>query len=339
MERIEGGEGGTAGSVVAAAPRSAAERRRRAGRIVCLVGCFVALALLGAGQLSALWLPLDLFNHFTAQLLILAAACAVGMIMPRARVLTALVIVLIGVIGIGVWPHYVSDGRPPPVSTGPDERIVRVMTFNSRLVNRDWRAVAEEILRHDPDIVALVEIGGGQEGLFAELAERYPHRVDCLAEAYCPLAILSKFAIRDTAFRTRWRGPAFIRAQFGSELGNLTVVGVHATRPPFFATHLEQMTVLGHLLREIDGERIVLGDFNATPYSRMITAVTRGSGLERISHLPTWPAMLHLPQIAIDHIFLSPGLRLAGSVRIGKSAGSDHYPLIAEIAIPSPSNQ
>jgi endonuclease/exonuclease/phosphatase (EEP) superfamily protein YafD len=339
MERIEGGEGGTAGSVVAAPPRSAAERRRRAGRIVCVLGFLLALALLGAGQLSRLWIPLDLLNHFTAHLLVLTTACLIGMIMPRARVLSALVIVLIGVIGIGVWPHYASDGDPPPLTAGPDERIVRVMTFNSRLVNRDWRAVFEEIVRHDPDILALVEIGGSQAALLDELAETYPHRVDCLAEAYCPLAILSKFPITDTSFRTRWRGPAFITAQFGSELGNLTVVGVHATRPPFFATHLEQMTVLGHLLDDIGGERIVVGDFNATPYSRVLRELASRSGLERVSHLPSWPAALELPQIAIDHIFLSPGLRLAGPVRIGSSAGSDHYPLIAEVAVPTPGHE
>lgn len=339
MERIEGGDGGTAGGVVAAPPRSVAERRRQAGRIVCILGFLLALALLGVGQLSRVWIPLDLLNHFTAQLLIVAAACLVGMIMPRARVLSALVLVLIGVIGIGVWPHYVSGGGPPPVSAGPNERIVRVMSFNSRLVNRDWRAVAEEIVRQKPDIVALVEIGDNQAPLFQNLAATYPYRVDCLAEAYCPLAILSKFPIRDMTFRTRWRGPAFITARFGSELGNLTVMGVHSSRPPFFATQLEQMSVLGHVLGSIGGERIVMGDFNATPYSRMLAEVARRSGLELVSFLPSWPSFFELPQIAINHIFLSPGLRLAGSVRIGSSAGSDHYPLIAEIAVPTPGDE
>jgi endonuclease/exonuclease/phosphatase (EEP) superfamily protein YafD len=299
----------------------------------------LALALLAAGQLAAVWIALDIVNHFTAHLLLLAAACLIGMIMPRARVLSAIVIIVAGVISIGVWPHYVSRAEPPAVSAGADERIVRVMSFNSRLTNPEWRGIADEIARHDPDIVALVEIGRAQAPLFETLSEKYPHRVDCLAEAYCPLAILSKYRIEGSKFRTRWRGPAFIRADFGSELGHLTLVGVHATRPPFFATHLEQMTVLGHLLDDIDGERIVVGDFNATPYSRMITALARRSGLERITNLPSWPSVFDLPQIAIDHIFLSAGLRAAGSPRIGKSVGSDHYPLIADIAVPAGDNR
>jgi endonuclease/exonuclease/phosphatase family metal-dependent hydrolase len=68
----------------------------------------------------------------------------------------------------------------------------------------------------------------------------------------------------------------------------------------------------------------------------MLRIVLERSGFALASGLATWPAHLGLPQIAIDHILLSPTLRIAGPARIGAPAGSDHYPVSAEIAVPVP---
>jgi endonuclease/exonuclease/phosphatase (EEP) superfamily protein YafD len=105
-------------------------------------------------------------------------------------------------------------------------------------------------------------------------------------------------------------------------------------RPPFFDRQHEQMMALGDELAAAGGSRIVAGDFNATPPSLMLQTLLERSGLELASGLATWPADLGLPQIAIDHILVSPDLRILGPARIGSAAGSDHYPVIAEIAIP-----
>ena len=64
------------------------------------------------------------------------------------------------------------------------------------------------------------------------------------------------------------------------------------------------------------------------------TLIERG-GLELASGVATWPATLGLPQIAIDHVMVSQGLRIVKKARIGSPAGSDHYPVIAEIAVPT----
>jgi endonuclease/exonuclease/phosphatase (EEP) superfamily protein YafD len=210
------------------------------------------------------------------------------------------------------------------------------MSFNTWLSNADWRAVAQEIERHDPDILALVEFGSEKGPLLDVLASRYPHRTDCLEKPYCHMALLSKFAIRSTESRALWQGPPQIVARFGSELANLTVVGVHTLRPPHFRSQFTQMRALARQLVRIGGTRIVMGDFNATPFSRMARTFSRRSGLTRITSLPTWPSRFAgLPQIAIDHIFLSPDLKVVGRVRIGNSAGSDHYPVIADILLPT----
>ena len=77
-----------------------------------------------------------------------------------------------------------------------------------------------------------------------------------------------------------------------------------------------------------------MGDFNATPFSRVIQSFTQNVGLTRQTLLPSWPAQLDLPQLAIDHIFTSAGIRALGQETIGDNAGSDHYPVALTLAVP-----
>ena len=150
------------------------------------------------------------------------------------------------------------------------------------------------------------------------------------------MAVLAKFPIAEHEGHVLWRGPPVIRAIFGPELGRLSVFGVHSTRFPHQRSQLIQMIELAKYVDRSPGERVVMGDFNATPYSRLLQTFQRNSGLNRLTYLPTWPAALHLPQIDIDHIFVSSGLEPKGRARIGKSAGSDHYPVVSTVTIRQP---
>ena len=77
---------------------------------------------------------------------------------------------------------------------------------------------------------------------------------------------------------------------------------------------------------------IVMGDFNASPFSLMLRTFQRDTGLKRLTWLPSWPAHpLPLPQIAIDHVFVSKDWRLEAGPWTGRAAGSDHMPVILEL--------
>jgi endonuclease/exonuclease/phosphatase (EEP) superfamily protein YafD len=79
----------------------------------------------------------------------------------------------------------------------------------------------------------------------------------------------------------------------------------------------------------------VMGDFNATPFSRMLTSLQEATGMSRLTELPTWPAWFGLPQVAIDHIFVSEGIRPVTGEEIGNPSGSDHFPIAMTLAIPA----
>jgi endonuclease/exonuclease/phosphatase (EEP) superfamily protein YafD len=83
---------------------------------------------------------------------------------------------------------------------------------------------------------------------------------------------------------------------------------------------------------------VVLGDFNATPHSRVYRTLTEGRW--RSAHddrgrgyAATWPNGQFLaPPIRIDHAFLTPGVECV-QISEGMGIGSDHKPLILDVRL------
>lgn len=325
-----------AGAVAEPAAKTGKRSRTRRGKTVCLIGFALALAALSTHWLSRAYLIFDFFNNLTLQYALAAAAFAIGYIMPRARVLTAIVIIIAGLLTISAWPHYVSDRVAPATATVAGERALKLMTYNTWSRNDDWQAVTAEIKRHDPDIVTLVEVGHEKETVLDALRKDYPYSIDCLEKRYCHLAMLSKLPMTVIAARAIWRGPAYIHIRLGAEYGRTHVFGLHSTRPPHVRSQIVQLTTMARHLKKFSGPKIVMGDFNSTPYATLLQKFTAGSDLKRITNLPTYPTHYGpFAQIAIDHVFLSRDVRPLSKAKIGNNSGSDHYPVIVDVAVPA----
>lgn len=313
------------------APR---KKRRATGVIECRLGVLLGLVGLILSRAGQLWLDFDVFSQFTLHFAVLTAAFAIGMLMPRAKLFTALLLLVFGVVAIGAWPHIASRSPSVIATAGAGERAISVASFNTLWVNEDADRVREEIERLDADIVTLIEMNPAKRRILAALKSRYPHQVDCFELSSCNLAILSKLPIVESDARGRWAGPPFILARFGPAVGGLTVIGLHTIRFPNSRAQFRQVTAIAGLVEKLPGHKLVMGDFNATPFSRILSVIEVKANLRRVTFLPSWPATAGLPQIAIDHIFLSPGLSLIGRARIGEAAGSDHFPVTARVAVP-----
>ena len=317
-------------------PEEEAPRRKRkpTGRVECQLGFLLGLALLAASRLGQLWIAFDVFAQFTLQFAVVTVGFLIGMLMPRAKLLAAFVVMVVGIVAIGAWPHVAS--RVPHVlgAAGQGERALKVASFNTLWVNDDADAVRAEIERLDADIITLIEMGPAKRRILGEMKARYPYQFDCYDVDYCNFAVLSKLPFADAESRGRWQGPPYIRVRLGPEAGGLTVFGVHTIRFPHSLAQFRQVSEIARLIERTGGPRLVMGDFNATPFSRVLGVLQDSANLTRLTNLPTWPSQAGLPQIAIDHIFVSPGIRLIEAEQIGEAAGSDHYPVSARIAVP-----
>lgn len=315
-------------------PAEAPPPRKRRGRSECLIGLVLGLAGLVASRLGNLWVSFDVFSQFTLQFAVIAAAFALGCIVPRGRMLAAFVLLIAGLAGIGAWPHLASDRARVLDAARPGEREITVASFNTYYENHETDAARAEIERLDADILTLIEFGPQLRPILASLAARYPYHADCFNRDFCNLAILSKFPIAASETRMGWDGPPMLKAKLGAELGGLTVIATHTVRFPQSRAQFRQIVELSKLVESIPGRKLVMGDFNATPFSRIVSTFAGRTGMRRLSGLPSWPALIQLPQMAIDHIFVSPDMRATESQKIGNAAGSDHYPISIRIAVP-----
>jgi endonuclease/exonuclease/phosphatase (EEP) superfamily protein YafD len=276
---------------------------------------------------------LDVVNQFTLQIWLGLGAFAIGFFVWRARVLTGIVIVLSGLIAIGLYPQLVSEVRERPVAVAEGQRALKVMSFNMSLWNREPALVLAEVKRINPDILTLIEISPSQQGLMADLRALYPHALDCTKRPGCYFAMFSRVAFSPVQLKTNWRTPPSMGLRLGPEFGELTVMAVHTLRFPHARGQLIQMRALVELLGQIEGPKLVMGDFNATAFSSVLQDFTAQSRLERFSYLPSWPSTFRLPQLGIDHVFGSAELALIERERIGHYAGSDHYPIYLTVGV------
>ncbi len=318
--------------------------RRRWSRLfrrrgLCALGLGGALFGLALPWATALWLGFDVFSQFTVHFLILAVACLSGLLVRRHGLALAVAIAVAGVLGIGLWARLHQTSGPEAAATAGagGGGTLRVMTFNTWAKNHDVAAIAAEVRRQRPDIVGMMEFVPPKARLRGMLKAEYPHQADCTDRPYCYLALFSRWPIEKVSARSLWEGPPYLHAVVRTPQGRVHVFVVHTLRFPWLGSQLKQVRALARLVRRVKGPKIVMGDFNATPFSVMLHTFVRGSGLKRQTWLPTWPSWAaQLPQLAIDHVFISPEIARTGGPWIGQAAGSDHFPVIVHLKLKNP---
>jgi endonuclease/exonuclease/phosphatase (EEP) superfamily protein YafD len=313
---------------------SQAKRRRRHGYLGCLLGLACAFAGLAAGRLGNLWIAFDVFSQGTLQFVCATVAFTIGLFLPRGKIMISIVLLICMILGISVWPYYASQSVRVVATVSESERALHVATFNVWYFNNRVDDVKAEIARIDADVFAVIEFNPVVGAMLDQLKSRYPFQVRCPEGTHCELAILSKYPVNSSSIQVDWTGPDFISANLGNNFGGLTIFAIHTTRFPHPRAQLNQMKAMAAKLETIPGPQIVMGDMNATPFSRVVQTLATSANLGRLTNLPTWPARLGLPQVAIDHIFASPAIHAIESERIGNNAGSDHFPIFMKLAVP-----
>jgi hypothetical protein len=92
------------------------------------------------------------------------------------------------------------------------------------------------------------------------------------------------------------------------------------------------MAALARFLRRIDAPLVLTGALSTSPWSSAFRRLKAATGLVSARVLmPSWPAWpLALPQVALDHILVSPDIAVAAA-GTGPAVGSDHLPVWAQL--------
>lgn len=305
----------------------------KVGLAICAVTLIIALSGLLAPYFAERWVELDVLSHLRLHLIGAAMAAALALVIPRLRLVVLLAGLAATPVVIGLMPVLGSKSEAAlPVGAG--EMPLKVLTYNTWFQNGDWQALETYIRKEDADVVILLEFGSNKRPLLERLSALYPHRSDCIEIKHCRLVLLSKKPFEEAGHKTKWSGPPIIWARYGEYLNGLTIIGAHLPRPPSVTTQYLQVRELAKETLKVGDPVIVAGDFNATQWSFTLSAFQEFSGLWRLTSEPTWPThFFGLAQFAIDHIFISNGVRPLAYPERGEHVGSDHLPMSARLVV------
>lgn len=297
----------------------------------------VWLALL-AGLLGRAAWPFDLFAHFRVQYAALFVVLTLLLLILRRWMFALAALVGLGVSAVPLIPYLPDEPAGTAQATATGGQAFRLLSFNVWFRNPDMPRTAAYIEQTQADAVVLLELTPSQAETLRPLLPSYPHyyiepsrmgaavftKWPVLAAESMPLAKEGAIAAR---VRIDWRGSP------------VTVLGVHLNWPlgprnsEFRNEELAGVVAFSKAQRE---PLIVAGDFNLTPWSEYFSDVLEQSGLHDAARgfglARTWPAQFAPLGIRIDHCLLS---RHWNSVRVetGPWLGSDHLPVIADLAL------
>ncbi len=241
---------------------------------------------------------------------------------------------------------------PPEPATTPAGPRFTAVSFNIIGVQSDPAAIAATIRELDADIVGLQEVAPESSAwLKRELADMYPYQAHYPLPTVQGVALLSRYPIGEQrAFTPLRRSPLQLRAEVDVTGRPVAVYVIHLTPPgnkllPVIYTTERRDRELAMLQSEYlareEGPVIVLGDFNmtdlSTSYRTMaeqfndaFRAAGRGFGFT----FPAGYAFGAMPRLLrIDYVWYTDDLT-ALAARAGSDSGtSDHYPVIADLAL------
>lgn len=307
-------------------------------RYLIIAGLTGGIAVTVLGMFADRWPSLELLNHARLGVLIgvivlalLALATRHPHLIAGAGVAVAINLVLFGFALQGV----------ASASTGTQERFIRVVTFNVLISNKRIDDIATFLNSTAADIAVLQEVTPRQrETLRKLLKSSYPYMTGAT-----DVVIFAKHPPRGGGHINGekidgWaRRPMLLWTTFDINGFVFDMAGVHLAYPFNPLDQAADMPRLIDFARNRERPLIVAGDFNLTPWSVKLQRFTRETGLKRYNtFLPTWPMDKLTPFVTIDNVFASKEFAPI-KVEAGPAIGSDHRPLIADIALMKPASR
>lgn len=295
--------------------------------LLCLLGSL-------AGLLDFLGWPWELPAHFRVQCCAFLLAGCVVYALLRAWKKVAVFAAAAGVLGAALYDSLPTAARAP----GTGERLA-VCSFNVLTSNRETEPVLRFLRTNHFDAVFLMEVDDRWLAALEHVRDIYPFIVSEPRGDNFGVALLS---------RTQPESAEIIEhgdhdlPTIVARVGGFGLVGTH-TAPPVslfaVAYRNDQMIRLAHGPAGRTNT-LVVGDFNCTPWVSAYKDFVRESGLLNARHTfdrdATWPVFApRWLRIPIDHALVSPDL-IVTDFRTGPDLGSDHLPLIVEIARRAP---
>ncbi len=284
------------------------------------------------GELDRL---LELMTHFRLQYLLGGLVAAIAYALSKQKIGLLVALFCIGLNAIEIVPWYL------PIERSSD-RDLRIMISNVMTSNRRYGDVLDYVRAENPDLLVIMEIDLNWKQQLEPLKSLLPYSIAEPRSDNFGLAIYSKIPLANSQVREWGKGAIVVPSLTANITVRDRVVSLVATHPvpplneDYSMSRNSQMNEMADYVRQVGNEAIVMGDLNMSmwsPYYRKfidrakLRNTRQGFGIQ-----PSWPTNLPLLQIPIDHCSITSKLKVSNN-RIGRDIGSDHYPVIVDLAL------
>ncbi len=270
----------------------------------------------------------ELFSHY---LHYYALAALFLMLLNAAlkRFKTALILSLILALHLTQLSPYLEAPNLKKTSTSTTQTL---LSQNVYYLNPNTDEFLTMLDKHHPDFFVIHEAGPLWENLLPELKNRYPHVQ--FGGHHGPTGII--IGSQSPGTFTEIPLGKDLALQFEPANGQTAILAVHPlpgmNRKMSENYHAYYQDLAPYLNAHPEKDWIVVGDFNATPWSPVIKSLLADTNLQdaRIGFgkfpffTPTWNAHLPIFKIPIDHALVSPGIQIHNFARL-ESTDSDHW--------------
>lgn len=282
-----------------------------------------------------------------AILLIVVTVAAFFLLDMKARVAQVLVAAL---VACGAYqasfllpytPFAAKEARS--ASSCPADNRLRILTLNVLRGNDNSAPVLNLVRSIKPDLFLAQETDPAWKRALQPLKNDYPYVVDAARDGYWGMMLFSRLPLANTevrylvedyvpSIRTGVRLPSGAAATF---------YGLHP-KPPLgnsiVARGDAEILLAGREIRQGAAPAVLAGDLNDVPWSHTLQRFQRESGMRdpRVGRglYPSYKTNAPLMRWPIDHVFVSPSVRISGYEKLA-DVGSDHFPVLATLCLHS----
>lgn len=283
------------------------------------------------------WVP-ALIVHFRPHLVVASLALlALGAIARRPAV-CALSAALVAINGVPVLP-YIAGGANAATAGN-----LRMLELNMHGAGTNRQSFRQMVASQHPDLVMLTEMPGDLDRVAHEVPDLPPYRIGSMPTSPWAVGLFSRWPV------TRWsvdRGADGTARVVSADIcetaewkGCLRLIALHAPRPfgDGARRQKEQLEIVASLAASARDHRVVvLGDLNLTPWAPEFSRLVAEGGLRDTGPyrglLATWLSRMPFVGLLIDQVLVSPSIGILAN-RLGPDVGSDHLPVIVDLAVP-----
>jgi endonuclease/exonuclease/phosphatase (EEP) superfamily protein YafD len=302
-------------------------------RIKWLVAIILLFSL--TGYLGTRHWTFELTSHFKVQYFALSVLCVLICLWLRQWGWASLSLLGLIINGIVVLPWYF-----PSVQNHIQNHSLSILLSNVNIKNKNYSALVQLVAAENPDIL-IVQEGNRHWIKHLKVLEKTLPYVEAPPNSYFfGTVIYSRFPFEETQMLSLGRsGRESILVKIKINHQMVSLLTTHPLPPiteGLFEHRNSQLFEVQSFIKQLPTPKMLIGDLNISMwspfYSQLIQETRLINARQGFGILPTWPTFLPVLMIPIDHCLVSPDFKVI-KIKTGESIGSDHLPLIVEVAI------